>query len=287
LQRLDNSNRLLWLVQPRINTEADSQFGPYAYRSSAAQYFNLVWPLCLGLWWVLRHQVKNSLRSAARVGSSAHAMLLPGAVVMAACPIIATSRGGAIVAAVGMALAFSVLLLASSRGHWGGRLGLIALFAAMIGFAGYLGWEKLEERLRYVFTDEMSGRVEIYENSRKIVKDLPVYGTGPGTFASMYHLYRANPQQVWQGYLHDDWLETRVTFGAVGLSLILLALSLAFARGFATGGIVVPTPFVALVWLALAGCLFHARYDFPLQVHSILSLFLTLCAILFCCSRKT
>jgi hypothetical protein len=38
--------------------------------------------------------------------------------------------------------------------------------------------------------------------------------------------------------------------------------------------------FVVLTWLALAGCVAHARYDFPFQIYSILFLFLVLCAIL-------
>jgi NADH:ubiquinone oxidoreductase subunit 6 (subunit J) len=44
--------------------------------------------------------------------------------------------------------------------------------------------------------------------------------------------------------------------------------------------------FVALTWLTLAGCMMHARFDFPFQVHSILLLFLVLCAILFTRSRR-
>ena len=34
------------------------------------------------------------------------------------------------------------------------------------------------------------------------------------------------------------------------------------------------------LWLALTGCLLHARFDFPLQIYSILFLFLLECAIL-------
>jgi len=40
-----------------------------------------------------------------------------------------------------------------------------------------------------------------------------------------------------------------------------------------------------LVWLALGGCLVHARFDFPFQIHSTLLLFLVLCAMLFGLSR--
>ena len=40
-----------WLREPLWNKSADAQFGPYAYRSNAAQYFNLVWPVALALGW--------------------------------------------------------------------------------------------------------------------------------------------------------------------------------------------------------------------------------------------
>ena len=41
-----------------------------------------------------------------------------------------------------------------------------------------------------------------------------------------------------------------------------------------------------LIWVALVGCLVHARYDFPFQIYSILFLFLTICALLFNLSRR-
>ena len=43
---------------------------------------------------------------------------------------------------------------------------------------------------------------------------------------------------------------------------------------------------LVMMGLALAGCLVHARFDFPFQVHSILFLFILLCAILVNLSRR-
>jgi len=57
-------------------------------------------------------------------------------------------------------------------------------------------------------------------------------------------------------------------------------------RWFFRGGIHGGRRFVILMWLALAGCLVHARFDFPFQVHSILFLFILLCAILVNLSRR-
>ena len=90
----------------------------------------------------------------------------------------------------------------------------------------------------------------------------------------------------WPAQLHNDWLETRITFGWLGSGLIALALVAVVLRWFARGGIHGGRRFIILIWLALAGCLVHARYDFPFQIHSIVLLFLVLCAILSNLTRR-
>ena len=55
IQRLEGSSKLLFLVHPRVNPGAVTQFGPWAYRANAAAWFNLLWPVCLGFWWTLHH----------------------------------------------------------------------------------------------------------------------------------------------------------------------------------------------------------------------------------------
>ena len=52
-QRAMGSSKLLWIIEPRINKSPEAQFGPYAYRSNAAQYMLMLWPLILGFWWML------------------------------------------------------------------------------------------------------------------------------------------------------------------------------------------------------------------------------------------
>jgi O-antigen ligase len=289
LQRLSGTDKLLWLVQPYWNQAGDLQFGPYAYRSNAAEYLNLLWPVCLGFWWTLRRAHRRAARAMGgagrRVGSGPHVVLLPCAVLSAAAPIISASRGGAIVAVAGMLVALVLLLKAQRRGGGWMLLGVMVLFAAALLLAGRFGWEKLEPRLKTIFSDEMSGRVEIYRNAEQMARDFPVFGTGPGTFAQVYHLYRAEARATWAAYAHNDWLETRITFGWVGFVMILASLGIVLARSFGGGGIGVDRFFVFMTWLALAGCLVHARFDFPFQIYSTLGLFVEICAVLFCVSR--
>jgi O-antigen ligase len=275
-------------VQPRVNPEGITQFGPYAYRANAAQYFNLLWPLCLGFWWTL--QRTGGLRA------KVHHVLLLCAAVMAACPIISTSRGGAIVSAGILVLAVIFLTvtnlfaltwrLRGRRARWGTTLllGLFLVTAATLGW--YFGWDSITPRMEQI-QEGYQNREEMYDAARPMAKDYPLFGTGPGTFATVFQLYRFSNSTYWPEQLHNDWLETRITFGWLGLGLLLSALACVGLRWFAPGGIRGSRRFVVLAWLGLAGCLVHALFDFPFQIHSILFLFLLICAVLFSLSQRS
>ena len=286
-QRLEGSGKLLFLVKPRVNPAADTQFGPYAYRANASQYFNLLWPVCLAFWWTLNRSVGFKRK--------AYHLVLVCCGVMAACPIISTSRGGALVT-LGIAvlaaffLAATHFLLAAHR-QQDRRTRITTLAALLLFFAGALalglalGWKSLKPRMAHI-SEDSEYREQMYENARPMAADYPLYGTGPGTFESVFQLYRKTTDTYWPAQLHNDWLETRITFGWVGSGLIALSLIAVVLRWFARGGIHGGRRFIILIWLALAGCLVHARYDFPFQVHSIVFLFLVLCAILFNLTRR-
>lgn len=291
IQRASGASKLLFLVQPRVNPDGLSQFGPYAYRSNAAQYFNLLWPVCLGFWWTLQR-----IRSAAAGGlrGKAQHWLLLCAAIMAACPIISASRGGALVSAGILILAsiyFAVTSLFTFAGRnsdgsfrWG-TAGLLVLFLTVtLSLGWYFGWGSLEPRMEQI-GEGYQNREEMYEAAQPMTKDYPLFGTGPGTFATVFQLYRFSDETYWPEQLHNDWLETRITFGWLGYGLLLSALACVGLRWFVPGGIRGSRRFVVLAWLGLGGCLVHALFDFPFQVHSTLFLFLVICAMLFGLSR--
>ncbi len=287
-QRLANSPRLLFLVKPLIHQTAETQFGPFAYRSNGAQFFNLLWPVCLGFWWTLNH--------AGGRGRKLHHLLLLCGITMAACPIISTSRAGALIAG-GIALFGAAFLTAthfllavrqrqSRRARRATFWAVIVFFSGAMALGYALGWERLEPRMRELNTG-FEGREAMYRIAGEMAQDFPLFGTGPGTYESVSELYR--PTQLinsfWPAQVHNDWLETRITFGWVGSLLLYASLLIVLLRWFLGDGIHGGRRFVLLLWLALGGCLLHARFDFPFQVHSILFLFVLLCASLFTLSR--
>lgn len=303
IQRAVDSPRLLFLVRPRIHQTAEGQFGPYAYRSNAAQYFNLVWPVVLGLWWTLNRRSaertearKHPRRDHVKPG---HTLLLVAAAIMAACPIISTTRAGAIIS-VGIAGAAALIFAATGALVLPGarRSGpssssdprnlvsraLATFFVAAVALGLALGWKQLQPRLSEL-NNGFAGREEMYEAARPIARDYPLFGIGPGAFETVSQLY-PRPDIFWPAQLHNDWLETRITFGWVGSALIALLFLTVLARWGTRQGIHGGRRFVILIWLALGGCLLHARFDFPFQIHSTLFLFALLCAVLFTLSRR-
>lgn len=283
-QRWSGTNKLLWLVQPRITRLAEHQFGPFSYRSNAAQYFNLLWPLTLGFWWTLRRERRRRLRDEPPVQRRTADVLPLAVALMAVCPILSYSRGGAAVAAVNLALALGLFLYGLRRRHPLTKFGVMLFFSSILGIAVSLGWDKLSERFKDA-PQGIEGREAMSRTARQMAADYPWFGTGPGTFEPVFQLYRESPDEYWPAQLHNDWLETRITFGRVGSALIGLAFVCALLRWFFPGNAPGSWRLVSLIWVALGGCLLHARFDFPLQMYSILLLFLALCAVLASLSR--
>jgi hypothetical protein len=286
VQRAADSPKLLFLVKPRIHQTADGQFGPYAYRSNAAQYFNLLWPVCVGFWWTLN-------RGSGARRKSQNVLLVSGAAIAAAA-IMSTSRAGAIVTVL-ISVVAGLMFAAThpsispiSRRHHQGRVftlrALAIFFIGALAFGFALGWKTLGPRLAEL-NDGLDGREQMYDAARPIAHDFPVFGTGPGSFETVSQLY-PRPDIFWPAQLHNDWLETRITFGWVGSALIALTFLCIILRWWLPGGIHGGRRFVVLTWLALGGCMLHARFDFPFQIHSTLFLFLLLCGILSILSRR-
>lgn len=283
IQRLSHSAQLLFFLKPQIHLEAVEQFASYAYRANAGQYFNLLWPVCLGFWWVL-------LCSNGKRVCKWPVLLCAG--VMAVCPIISGARGAALVD-LGLLLAALVALwgcfLRRPRVQREAKWILAshsALFMAGVLTVGFgLGWKQLGPRLA-LMRSGLAEREQLYEPARRMAADYPLFGTGPGTFERVFQIYRNSLEDYWPAQLHNDWLETRVTWGLLGTALVLMSLFVVLLRWFIAAGISNDPALFLLIWLSLLGCLVQARWDFPLQVYSILLLFVVWCAVLFALPRQ-
>lgn len=284
LQRLDGTDKLLWLIQPVINRKAASQFGPYAYRGSAAQYFNLVWPLLVGFAWSLHQQSRQSGRKV-KLGSEPTFVLLPAVLLMIAVPLITASRAGAALA-LAMCGAFA-LFTALQRGlDWRFRLTVAGVLLGAMGLGLWLGGSVLRQRFESALTDQMGGREQIYATGKRMLAEFDWRGAGADTFGSLSFLFRPDIKSgywnagYWAAYLHNDWLETLVTLGWPGLLLLVALLAGVILHWRSHAGPRVPAAFPIAAGLGLLSLLVHAKVDFPFQIGSLQFTFLLLCAVL-------
>jgi hypothetical protein len=291
LQQLSGTTKLLWLVQPRF--EAIS-FGPYTCSNNAAQYFNLVWPLGLGFWWILltRRTVDSccnyhdAMRRIFRPNMRhVHWLMVPCILLMASCPIFSYSRGGALIELALFVLAVEYILHTRQKSdkHWSFSLSIFLIIAMLIMTLGYLGIDVLLNE----FQTQGLNREQIYANNRLILDDFTstgkiVLGSGPRTYRSFNQFIRNSADDVLQHSAHDDWFEILIEFGIVGTMVLLCCLACIFLHWFLEKrGAPIPKVFGFTVYLALIGCLVHAKYDFPFKIHSIDFYFVMICAILF------
>ncbi|MDA7682344.1 O-antigen ligase family protein [bacterium] len=127
---------------------------------------------------------------------------------------------------------------------------------------------------------KMSSRDRIYEDSWRMAEDYSLLGCGSGAWATVYFLYH-DADEAWDAWVHCDWLEYWINFGFFGTVpgfVLLILTSISFK---AKSGITSHTWMHTALNLAITGCLLHALFDFPLQVISIMHLFIILCAVKF------
>ena len=285
IQRLSGTDKILWLVHGVFNREGIYHFGPYAYRNNGAQYFNLLWPPILGFWWTLHRSAELTAHRLGRRKQSSHYLLLPAILLMAAAPFVSASRSAVIVNAATLILAAIIISFALRRAHGATKFALFIFVLAVLGIGFAIGWENFSERMKD-FNHGLTDREHMYTLAWPMVWEHPLFGSGPGTFTVLFQFYRDSTDTYWPAELHNDWLQTLITFGWLGSVLIALAFALVFVRRFLPGGIQSGWRFTLLLWLGMGSTLIHARFDFPFQIYSILFLFLVMCAILFNLSRR-
>ena len=279
LQRLDGGQKLLWWFDTSMRG-GDAAFGPYPYRSNGAQYLNLVWPITLGIWWVIRRRTVERHYSSHRIGKDPQLLFLACAVLIAAGVVVANSRGGFLVL-VGLLLVFVVLGSSSGKRQWRFKVGgLSAIFCGFL-LGWWLGGDLILRRFYNEDFSQMSGRNLIYDDATRMAKDFALFGSGAETFAPLYYFYRLK-DPVWSAYVHNDYLETLITFGCFGAILIFLIFVSVWLVPFYGNGIPAPREFIGCIAVSMAGIMVHALFDLPFQIYSLHFEFAMLCALLTC-----
>ena len=299
LQKLDQSPKLLWLIEPTFLKKPEQHFGPFAYRGNASSYINLILPLSIFTLVNLRNNCIRFSRSF-RSGSSGFVGLIPVVLIILAGAFSTNSRAGALIA---LCIVFVCALnLANRNGSRLKKLTIILVLSVITVSLLLTIGEQTVDRLRSTLetiqgTDSIKdqragriqGRIEIYKHLPQMIEDYYLWGSGPGTFSSVFHLYRGEGMIRMGNYIplplaawaHCDLVEFLITYGAFGMGLLLsgLALIILAIPINRTHSIRAVGDEHWLISLALLGFLLHSLVDFPLQVYSTRHVFILVLAL--------
>ncbi len=180
--------------------------------------------------------------------------------------LLSLSRAGIAVGAVGIVATFA----ASGRRRLGARLAAAAIVLAIAAVPlAQIGAERLAEGYARV-PEEITGagsRGTVWGDTLSMVAAFPAVGTGFGTFASAYPLFRSPDVRHLFLHAHCDPLQVLSEGGVVGLALLLLLAAPVLRRTvWGLGG--AGGPVAAGMAAGILAAVLHSLVDFNFHVPS-------------------
>jgi O-antigen ligase len=178
-------------------------------------------------------------------------------------------------------LAASVLILLGQRSRWRGWTlliaGLLLIAAAVVLATSSVRSSQFESDA----PTSVQTRQEMLSTTARAVRDFMPWGSGLGSFRSVYQLYE-DPARVTNTYVihaHNDYAELALETGLPGIMLVLLFLGwwsrASWRAWFGDGG-----PYARAASIASAAILVHSLVDFPLRTAAIATVFAMCLALL-------
>jgi O-antigen ligase len=273
--RLSASHHVLWVYRPEV-VSTYYVFGPFEYRATASQFFNLLWPAALGL-----YLQDHSLKSPPPRGAFPASLL----VVLVTCPLITSSRGGMLMTIFGATIMVVPLLLGGHGPHLSKSrdfvivLSVVALFLLFGSKPLQKRWRESRSVAQFL---NLNSRLAQNDYSWRIIADHPLWGVGAGNYEPVFRSYGfknvfkpnrpddPREQATWDFFYakaHNDWLQTLAEWGIPATCLILAALLCAALAPFVTAPY---GPLQIGIGVGILITILHGAFDYPLQNLAIL-----------------
>ena len=259
IQEVNGSTRVLWAPRPEQYGARAS--GTYLCPNHFGNVLAMLFPMAV------------LLLFSAEVGFSLRLMAFYFLAVSAPVLVWTQSRsawGGLLVG-----LCTTGLLLALRRGRAWFLAALVAL-PLLAAAAGWMAWKTLPQvnsRIQEVLEKREGAagvRIPMWKDMPAMIRDRPIAGFGGGSFVWAYPPYQrhVNLHLTWD-FLHNEFLQMQVEYGAIGLGLLMAGL-LWGGLGVA-GAILRARSRVSALLLAgaaggLAASLVHALFDFNFHI---------------------
>jgi hypothetical protein len=211
-------------------------YGPYVNRNHFAGWMLMAIPLAIGYLCGLLESAPERTRSDWRTrllwlsSPEGGKMTLVGfaIIVMTLSLVMSMSRSGMACLAVAAVLVGSRLLF-SLRSH-GARMAAAALFVMLIAVpALWLGLGDTVERFSSDSVGSIETRLRAWRDTRTIIGDFPLAGTGLNTFGTATVVYQTGSRGVHFQESHNDYLQL-LAEGGILMGIPILIAGLLFIR---------------------------------------------------------
>jgi O-antigen ligase/Tfp pilus assembly protein PilF len=216
LQKFNSNGRVLWI---REIYEGDF-FGPYINGNHMAGFLVMVLPLAVTMFLFNRPTIRyQSLRASlaeflTHPTLNIHMLLGLSALICIVAIFLSLARGAIVSTCI--SIGFLGLGVMKITGNWRRGTYIVVASTVIILSVGWFGWEPIINKFDQLA--DQKGRINalrpvIWSDSFGIAKDFPVFGSGLGTFKSIYPSYRSFTDNVLFRHAHNDYLELLATGG--------------------------------------------------------------------------
>lgn len=168
---------------------------------------------------------------------------------------------------------------------------LLLIFTLFIWAVSFYGFQPIIQRLAPLFTLHFKTSPEVtiwerwvyWQDTLKIIKTYPIFGTGIGTFSVIYPQFRNPVQNYFLNYAHQDFLQLASEMGLLGLGVFTWLLFSIFRIGVRLIKNNIPRYYKSLIVGSLSGgfgLLIHSFYDFNLHIPANAAIFTIIVAVI-------
>ncbi|MEA2059194.1 MAG: O-antigen ligase family protein [Thermodesulfobacteriota bacterium] len=134
-----------------------------------------------------------------------------------------------------LSLVFFTCLLFKRKISRGNTILIIAVVLLTGLSVSWFGWDQIFQRfekLKNAHGIIHDSRLDFWKDSKNIIADFPVTGSGFGTFIDVYPSYQTVRGDILVNHAHNDYIELLSEGGIIGFCLVALFIYLLFLKTY-------------------------------------------------------